>query len=128
MKITLRERLDGEGSQLVTSCHRLKLRATDGNEGSQLVTDCYRFELAAHDDRDGGQSVTQCNQLKLPGADAGICLADVANSETLPRLIWIVPGGFKILQSAIAKSASGKKFQSVIGKSVISQPRLKTLL
>jgi DNA-damage-inducible protein D len=40
---------------------------------------------------EGSQSVTNCNQLKLPAADGKSYLTDVANAETLLRLVQSVP-------------------------------------
>lgn len=41
--------------------------------------------------KEGSQSVTNCNRLKLPAADGKKYLTDVANPETLLRLIQSVP-------------------------------------
>jgi DNA-damage-inducible protein D len=41
--------------------------------------------------KEGSQSVTKCNRLKLPAADGKAYLADVANPETLLRLVQSVP-------------------------------------
>jgi len=41
--------------------------------------------------KEGSQSVTNCNRLKLKAADGKTYLADVANPETLLRLIQSVP-------------------------------------
>lgn len=41
--------------------------------------------------KEGNQSVTDCHQLKLPAADGKSYLTDVANAETLLRLIQSVP-------------------------------------
>jgi len=41
--------------------------------------------------KEGSESVTKCNQLKLEAADGKKYLADVANAETLLRLIQSVP-------------------------------------
>jgi hypothetical protein len=41
--------------------------------------------------KEGSQSVTDCHQLKLPAADGKSYLTDVANPETLLRLIQSVP-------------------------------------
>src|SRR5476649_1125259 len=41
--------------------------------------------------KEGSQSVTNCNQLKLQAADGKSYLTDVANAETLLRLIQSVP-------------------------------------
>jgi hypothetical protein len=41
--------------------------------------------------KEGSQSVTNCNRLKLPAADGKSYLTDVANAETLLRLIQSVP-------------------------------------
>ena len=41
--------------------------------------------------KEGSQLVTNCNQLKLPAADGKNYLADVANVETLLRLVQSVP-------------------------------------
>ncbi|MDR1282847.1 MAG: phage antirepressor protein [Opitutaceae bacterium] len=41
--------------------------------------------------KEGSQSVTACNRLKLPAADGKNYLTDVANAETLLRLIQSVP-------------------------------------
>ena len=41
--------------------------------------------------KEGSQSVTNCNQLKLPAADGKSYLTDVANAETLLRLVQSVP-------------------------------------
>jgi DNA-damage-inducible protein D len=41
--------------------------------------------------KEGGQSVTNCNRLKLPAADGKSYLTDVANAETLLRLVQSVP-------------------------------------
>ena len=41
--------------------------------------------------KEGSQSVTDCNRLKLPAADGKNYLTDVANAETLLRLIQSVP-------------------------------------
>jgi DNA-damage-inducible protein D len=40
---------------------------------------------------EGSQSVTNCHQLKLPAADGKNYLTDVANAETLLRLVQSVP-------------------------------------
>jgi hypothetical protein len=40
---------------------------------------------------EGSQVVTKCDQLKLPAADGKSYLTDVANTETLLRLIQSVP-------------------------------------
>jgi DNA-damage-inducible protein D len=40
---------------------------------------------------EGSQLVTNCNQLKLPAADGKSYLTDVANAETLLRLVQSVP-------------------------------------
>ncbi len=40
---------------------------------------------------EGSQSVTNCNQLKLPAEDGKLRLTDVANPETLLRLVQSVP-------------------------------------
>ncbi len=37
--------------------------------------------------KEGSESVTKCNQLKLPSADGKSYLTDVANPETLLRII-----------------------------------------
>ena len=42
-------------------------------------------------DKEGSESVTKCNRLKLQAADGKYYLADVANPETLLRLIQSVP-------------------------------------
>ena len=36
---------------------------------------------------EGSQPVTNCHQLKLPAEDGKLCLTDVANPETLLRLV-----------------------------------------
>ena len=41
--------------------------------------------------KEGNQSVTNCNRLKLEAADGKKYLTDVANAETLLRLIQSVP-------------------------------------
>jgi len=41
--------------------------------------------------REGSQSVTNCHRLKLPAADGKNYLTDVANAETLLRLVQSVP-------------------------------------
>jgi hypothetical protein len=41
--------------------------------------------------KEGSQLVTDCNQLKLPAADGKSYLTDVANAETLLRLVQSVP-------------------------------------
>jgi hypothetical protein len=41
--------------------------------------------------KDGSQSVTNCHQLKMEAADGKQYLTDVADSETLLRLIQSVP-------------------------------------
>jgi len=41
--------------------------------------------------REGNQSVTNCHRLKLPAADGKSYLTDVANAETLLRLVQSVP-------------------------------------
>ncbi|MBX3178326.1 MAG: hypothetical protein KF886_13280 [Candidatus Hydrogenedentes bacterium] len=41
--------------------------------------------------KEGSQSVTDCNRLKLPAADGKLYMTDVANPETLLRLIQSVP-------------------------------------
>ncbi len=41
--------------------------------------------------KEGSQSVTNCHQLKLPSYDGKMYKTDVANSETLLRLIQSVP-------------------------------------
>ena len=41
--------------------------------------------------KEGSQLVTNCNQLKLPAADGKKYLTDVANAETLLRLVQSVP-------------------------------------
>lgn len=41
--------------------------------------------------KDGSQLVTNCNRLKLPAADGKNYLTDVANAETLLRLVQSVP-------------------------------------
>jgi len=40
--------------------------------------------------KEGSQLVTNCNQLKLPAADGKSYLTDVANAETLLRLVQSV--------------------------------------
>ena len=40
---------------------------------------------------EGNESVTKCNRLKLPAADGKNYLTDVANAETLLRLVQSVP-------------------------------------
>ena len=41
--------------------------------------------------KEGSESVTKCNRLKLPAADGKSYLTDVADPETLLRLIQSVP-------------------------------------
>ena len=41
--------------------------------------------------KEGSQLVTNCNQLKMPAADGKSYLTDVANAETLLRLVQSVP-------------------------------------
>ena len=41
--------------------------------------------------KEGSQSVTNCHRLKLPAADGKCYLTDVANAETLLRLVQSVP-------------------------------------
>ena len=41
--------------------------------------------------KEGSESVTNCNRLKLPAADGKSYLTDVANAETLLRLVQSVP-------------------------------------
>ncbi|MBI2083731.1 MAG: hypothetical protein HYT76_09250 [Deltaproteobacteria bacterium] len=41
--------------------------------------------------KEGSESVTKCNRLKLPAADGKSYLTDVANAETLLRLVQSVP-------------------------------------
>ena len=41
--------------------------------------------------KEGRQSVTNCNRLKLPADDGRMRLTDVANAETLLRLVQSVP-------------------------------------
>jgi len=41
--------------------------------------------------KEGSQTVTTCNQLKLPAEDGKLRLTDVANPETLLRLVQSVP-------------------------------------
>ncbi len=41
--------------------------------------------------KEGSESVTNCHQLKLPAADGKHYLTDVANAETLLRLVQSVP-------------------------------------
>src|ERR1035437_1602111 len=41
--------------------------------------------------KEGSESVTNCHQLKLPAADGKNYLTDVANAETLLRLVQSVP-------------------------------------
>ncbi|NLN62937.1 MAG: hypothetical protein GX146_08670 [Myxococcales bacterium] len=41
--------------------------------------------------KEGSESVTKCNRLKLPAADGKLYLTDVADSETLLRIIQSVP-------------------------------------
>ncbi len=41
--------------------------------------------------KEGSESVTKCNRLKLPAADGKSYLTDVANAETLLRLVQSIP-------------------------------------
>ncbi len=41
--------------------------------------------------KEGSQLVTNCNQLKLPAPDGKLRITDVANAETLLRLVQSVP-------------------------------------
>ena len=41
--------------------------------------------------KEGSQSVTKCNRLKLPADDGRMRLTDVANAETVLRLVQSVP-------------------------------------
>ena len=41
--------------------------------------------------KEGSQSVTSCHRLKLPAADGKSYLTDVADPETLLRLVQSVP-------------------------------------
>ena len=45
------------------------------------------------------QSVTNCHQLKLPAADGQRHLTDVANAETLLRLVQSVPSQSNFCQN-----------------------------
>ena len=47
--------------------------------------------LKSHLKKEGSQSVTKCNQLKLPAADGKKYKTDVANPQTILRLIQSVP-------------------------------------
>ena len=41
--------------------------------------------------KEGSESVTKCNRLRLPAADGKSYLSDVADTETLLRIIQSVP-------------------------------------
>jgi hypothetical protein len=72
-----------------------KLKERLGKEGSQLVTNCHRFKLAAED---GKQRLT-----------------DVANAETLLRLVQSVPSPkAEPIKLWLAKVGYGKRFKSCI--------------
>ena len=45
--------------------------------------------------REGSESVTKCNRLKLDAADGKKYLTDVADPETILRLIWCEMKGVK---------------------------------
>jgi hypothetical protein len=51
----------------------------------------YRNRLKALLGKEGSQLVTNCHQLKLPAIDGKKHLTDVANAETLLRLVQSVP-------------------------------------
>jgi DNA-damage-inducible protein D len=51
----------------------------------------YWNQLKRRLDKEGSQSVTACHRLKLPAADGKKYLTDVANAETLLRLVQSVP-------------------------------------
>ena len=51
----------------------------------------YWNKLKQRLEKDGSQSVTSCHRLKLPAADGKNYLTDVANAETLLRLVQSVP-------------------------------------
>ena len=51
----------------------------------------YWNKLKERLDKEGSQLVTNCHQLKLPAADGKSYLTDVANAETLLRLVQSVP-------------------------------------
>ncbi len=55
------------------------------------VTRKYWNKLKERLKKEGSQSVTNCHQLKLPAADGKFYLTDVADPETLLRLIQSVP-------------------------------------
>jgi len=51
----------------------------------------YWNKLKERLNKEGSQSVTSCHRLKLPAADGKSYLTDVANAETLLRLVQSVP-------------------------------------
>ena len=51
----------------------------------------YWNKLKERLNKEGSQSVTNCHQLKLPAADGKSYFTDVANAETLLRLVQSVP-------------------------------------
>ena len=51
----------------------------------------YWNKLKGRIEKEGSQSVTNCHRLKLPAADGKSYLTDVANAETLLRLVQSVP-------------------------------------
>lgn len=51
----------------------------------------YWNKLKSRLNKEGSQSVTNCHQLKLPAADGKNYLTDVANVETILRLVQSVP-------------------------------------
>ena len=51
----------------------------------------YWNKLKERLDKEGSESVTHCHRLKLPAADGKNYLTDVANAETLLRLVQSVP-------------------------------------
>jgi|GEM_PF-1506659 len=70
--------------------------------------------------KEGSQLLTNCNQLKLPAADGKKYLTDVANAETLLRLVQSVPspksGTDQTLarQSRLRTDASGRMARSLL--------------
>ena len=55
--------------------------------------------------KEGSQSVTKCNQLKLEAADGKQYLTDVADTETLLRLIQSVPSPKSRTNQALARES-----------------------
>ena len=85
--------------------------------------------------KEGNQSVTNCNQLRLPAADGKSYLTDVADPQTLLRIIqsvpspraepiklWLAKVGYERIQDALYGSTITSALRKLCQENWVSPP------